>query len=158
VLFRSTLIRSTLSGCDATGANFNRVVSFRTNFQNANLSNVTFVKSEMQRADFEGADLTGARFVKADLGRANFNGAILRNVSFERANISRIDFRSAKLEGKFAIYNAYLLQTNIEGVDFSGAEGLQQWQVDMSCGDDKTKLPDGLKASDTWPCPPDDDE
>ena len=39
-----------------------------------------------------------------------------------------------------------------KGLDLSKATGLQQMQIDLACGDAKTKLPAGLKAPATWPC------
>ncbi|PCI05887.1 MAG: hypothetical protein COB78_04745 [Hyphomicrobiales bacterium] len=157
-LHKTNLMRATMAGSTATSANFEHVQSYRTNFENTNFTNASFGKAELQRANFSGADLTGANFSKADLGRANFDGAILKDNNFERANLSRVDFSKAKLSGKFQIKNAYLLQTNIESVDFSGAVGLEQWQVNMACGNDDTVLPAGLSQPKNWPCIPDPDE
>ena len=37
-------------------------------------------------------------------------------------------------------------------VDLSEVTGLTQMQLDMTCGDDKTKLPAGLTVPARWPC------
>lgn len=157
-LHKTNLMRATMAGSMARSANFEHVQSYRTNFENTDFTKASFGKAELQRANFSGANLSGANFSKADLGRANFDNAILKNNNFERANLSRVDFSKAKLSGKFQIENAYLLQTNIENVDFSGAIGLEQWQVNMACGNDDTILPAGLTQPDDWPCTPDPDE
>jgi hypothetical protein len=40
----------------------------------------------------------------------------------------------------------------IEGVDLSGVADLTQSQLGIACGDDVTKLPDGLERPEEWPC------
>jgi hypothetical protein len=42
--------------------------------------------------------------------------------------------------------------TRVEGLDLSTATGLTQAQVDVACGDDKTKLPAKLTVPKSWPC------
>ncbi|NEK55267.1 pentapeptide repeat-containing protein, partial [Rhizobium leguminosarum] len=48
---------------------------------------------------------------------------------------------------------AFMFLTHIEGLDLSAATGLEQAQIDLACGDASTKLPVGLSAPTTWPCP-----
>jgi uncharacterized protein YjbI with pentapeptide repeats len=79
------------------------------------------------------ADLRDAVLVKAYLARTNFGGAALAGADFT---------------------NAYFLLTRIEGTDLSAVRGLEQQQIDDSCGNDTTKLPAGLKPPQSWPCPP----
>ena len=55
-------------------------------------------------------------------------------------------------EGPLNFTDAFLFLTRFEGLDLSAATGLQQMQIDLACGDDKTKLPEGLKVPATWPC------
>ena len=47
---------------------------------------------------------------------------------------------------------AYMLRTRFEGADLSQAKGLIQQQIEISCGDDKTKLPNDLQRPAAWPC------
>ena len=157
-LRKSTLMRSTMAGSKAVKANFEHVMSYRTNFKNTDFTGASFNKAELQRANFTGANLTGVSFIKADLGRAKFDNAILADNDFDRANLSRVDFRKAKISGKLNVDSAFFLQTNIEGIDFSIAINLEQWQLDMACGNDKTIVPEGLKIPEEWPCVPDKDE
>ena len=48
--------------------------------------------------------------------------------------------------------------TRIGGADLSASTGLSTEQLQVSCGTPETKLPAGLTAPTTWPCPPDDDD
>ncbi len=152
-LTKAMMVRSYLDGSQAEGANFDTVMGFRTTFVGINLRQATFVKAEMTRADFTDADLTNVNFEKADLGRAIFKGASLTGANFPFANLSRVDFRSSNFTGPIDFTGAYLFLTRIEGVDLGQAKGLEQWQINLSCGDDQTQLPAGLNASATWPCP-----
>ena len=106
----------------------------------------------MQRADFTGASLANVDFEKSELGRAVFTDADINGTNFRFANIARADFRNARFDTPIEFTGSYLFLTRIEGVDLTQAVGLQQWQIDMSCGDPATKLPAGLELSKNWPC------
>jgi uncharacterized protein YjbI with pentapeptide repeats len=151
-LSKSALARAMLDNSQAQGANFEKALGYRTSFVEADLSGANFVKSEMQRADFTGAILTDASFEKSELGRVNFSNADINGTSFRFANLARADFRSAKFETSIDFTGAFLYQTRFEGVDLSKAQGLSQWQVDMTCGDASTKLPDSVTVPADWPC------
>ncbi len=154
-LRKSNLLRAYFAGSTADNANFQNALGFRTNFANASLTGANFVKSELHRSDFSGADLTNADLSKSELGRVMFSGGILTGASFEHANLARADLRNTIIEGPIPLTSAFLFQTRIEGLDLSKATGLAQWQVDMSCGDADTKIPDGLERPSSWPCPDD---
>ena len=47
---------------------------------------------------------------------------------------------------------AFLLGSRFEGVDLSGTVGLEQAQLDLTCGDAATVLPAGLTTPARWPC------
>ena len=153
-LTKATMIRAYLDGTVAEGANFSRLQGYRTSFVGAKLKNASFVRAEMTRADFTGADLTNVKFEKADLGRAVFKDASLTGTSFPFVNLSRADFRTSRFTGPIDFTGTYLFLTRFEGVDLREAKGLEQWQFDLSCGDDKTQLPAGLVTPTSWPCPP----
>ncbi len=137
---------------NATKANFEKAVGFRTSFANSDLSDAIFTKSEMQRADFTSANLTNVDFEKSELGRAVFADAKIDGVVFRFANLARADFRGSRFSGPLDFQGAYFYRTRIDGVDLSQAVGIAQWQIDLSCGDGKTKLPGGLAAPSGWPC------
>jgi len=152
-LTKAMMVRSYLNGSQAEGANFDTVMGYRTSFVGVNLKNATFVKAEMTRADFTDADLTNVPFERADLGRAIFTGASLTGASFPFANLARADFRGSNFTGSIDFTGAYLFLTRFDGIDLGETKGLEQWQIDLSCGDDKTQIPAGLDTPANWPCP-----
>ena len=151
-LENAALVRASLAGSHAEGAKFDRIEAYRTNFSGINAKGATFASAEMQRSNFANAVLVDADFTKADLARADFTGADITGAKFAFANLARADLSKAKFSGSLDFANSFLFLTRIEGVDLSAATGLVQWQIDMSCGDGDTKLPDGLKASPSWSC------
>ena len=54
-----------------------------------------------------------------------------------------------------SIEGAYLFQTRLEGVDLSDVTGLQQWQINLACGNDETILPPSVSRPKDWVCPED---
>ncbi len=149
---KAALVRASLAGSHAEGAKFDRVEAYRTNFSGINAKGATFASAEMQRSNFTNAVLVDADFTKADLARADFTGADITGARFAFANLARADLSKAKFSGSLDFANAFLFLTRLEGVDLSAATSLEQWQVDMSCGDGDTRLPEGLKPSSNWPC------
>lgn len=155
---KAMLIRSSLASSVLNGANLTKVEAYRSDFSEADMENAKLVSAEMQRTNFSSAKLTGTDFSKAELGRANFEGALLTGTKFTKSNLSRARFEGATFEGAVDFEDTFLLLTRIEGLDLSNASGLQQEQIDLACGDDKTKLPSGLTAPGTWPCADDPDD
>jgi uncharacterized protein YjbI with pentapeptide repeats len=151
-LEKSVLGRAMLDGSAARGANFEKAQGIRSSFVGTDLTGANFTKSEMQRADFSNAILTGADFEKSELARALFAGADLNGTVFSYSNLARADLRGAKFQTPIDFTYTYMYRTRIEGLDLSNATGLQQWQVDLACGDAQTKLPAGLTANAQWPC------
>ena len=156
-LEKATLVRASLAGAKADKASFAKIEAYRTSFAGLSAQGASFAGAESQRADFTGANLTGADFQKAELGRANFGRATITGTSFPMANLSRAEMRGTTFEGPIDLTDAFLFLTRLEGLDLSKATGLQQQQIDLACGDAKTKLPAGLKAPATWPCKFEDD-
>lgn len=151
-LEKATLVRSSVAGAKAEGANFSKVEAYRCNFAEIAAEKASFVNSELQRANFSGARLTGANFEKAELGRANFEKAEITGTRFSHANLSRATFTTASFTGPIDFDGAFMFLTRIEGVNLSEATGLEQEQVDMTCGDSTTRLPAGLNPPAGWPC------
>lgn len=144
--------RTSLAGATADGAAFTQIEGYRSNFSGLSAKAADFRGAELQRSSFAKADVTGANFEKAELGRVDFSGASLGDNSFAFANLARAGLKSAKIGGPLDFSGAYLFLTRIEGLDLSAAKGLTQPQVDLSCGDQATKLPAGLVPAATWPC------
>ena len=146
-------MRASLEGAHAEGASFAKIEAYRASFANIIAEGASFAGAELQRANFAGARLAGASFEKAELGRADFDKAVLTGTKFSFANLSRADLSGASLEGPAIFERAFMFLTRIEGLDLSAASGLEQAQIDLACGDTSTKLPAGLSAPTTWPCP-----
>lgn len=149
---KTMLVRASLAGAKADGANFERTEGYRSNLSGISAVGASFVSSEMQRANFSDADLHDVDFTKAELGRAIFYKAKLENTRFAMTNLSRATFHNAEMGGSIDFTNAFLFLTRIEGVDLSGATGLTQDQISLACGDNATKLPQGLQKPSEWPC------
>ena len=152
------LMRASLAGANAENANFSQVEAYRSNFKHISAGGASFKNAELQRTIFVGAKLAGANFEKSELGRADFDNAVLTGARFSYADLSRADLSNANFEGPLILDHTFMLLTRIEGVDLSAAQGLQQGQIDIACGDTKTKLPLGLKAPSRWHCPPDEQD
>ncbi len=150
--YKAVLIRVAFDDSSAKNANFEKAIGYRVSFRRTDLTDANFKKSEMQRVDFSGSRLTNVDFSKSEVGRTVYNETILGNNNFSFANVARADFRKAILNGPIEFGGAFFFQTRFEGVDLTKTTGLQQWQIDMACGDAKTKLPPGLNASASWPC------
>lgn len=154
-LEKATLVRSSLAGARADKANFAKVEAYRSSFAGISAEGASFNSSELQRTNFSGARLTGADFEKAELGRANFDKAVITGTRFPMANLSRATFSGSTFEGPLDFTGAFMFLTRIEGVDLSAATGLEQEQINLTCGDSATKLPQGLTIPANWPCPVD---
>lgn len=143
---------ASLAGAHAEKANFARVEAHRASFVGISAEGASFENAELQRADFSRAILIGTNFKKAELGRSTFSGARLKGTRFSLANLARADLSGVIIEGPVAFDRSVLFLTRIEGIDLSTATGLQQAQIDLTCGDDRTKLPPGLSVPARWPC------
>lgn len=75
----------------------------------------------------------------------------LQGADFTFAILARATFAGASLAGS-DWSGAYLYRTDLSGVDMSAVKGLTSDQVALACGDDATRLPDGIDRPDTWFC------
>ena len=81
------------------------------------------VQAKLQDANLKGAKLQKANLQKAILYGANLQGADLRRADLQAADLRRADLQEANLKE---------------------AELLTQQQLDAACGDEETKLSEGL--------------
>jgi uncharacterized protein YjbI with pentapeptide repeats len=152
----ASLVKTDLTRVDATGSRFEgadltKAAGYRAIFDEVILLDSNLTKSEFFRASFRESNIENVDWSKSELGRVDFTGARLVNVDFSYSNLSRVSFD----EAEFSAVNfegAYTYLTRFEGVDLRAVVVLTQAQVDQSCGDSKTRLPEGLHASDFWPC------
>ena len=153
-LSRASVDRARFSEANLERAKLVRLIAYRTNFTGAKLAGADLTKAELMRSNFSGANLSGANLEKAELQRATLGGATLTGANLTGADLGRTNLVKAKL-GDARFSQARMFLTRIEGVDLSSAAGMVQSQLDTACGNTQTKLPKGLKAPATWPCPAD---
>jgi len=154
-LVKTNMTRSSATSSRFHNADMTKAVGYRAHFERVELTNTNLTKSEFSRAHFDNAKIKDVDWSKAELGRADFSDAWLENVSFSFTNLSRVNFKNATLSG-IDFKGAYTYLTRFEGVDLRKAKNLGQIQIDLSCGDSDTQLPEGRWMPDTWPCKPGD--
>src|SRR4051812_45129512 len=105
--------------------------------------------------NLSGADLSNTCVKEHDLHGANFNGANATLMCMSFANFSNASFRGTELSGANLagakmtgadLTGAKTSITSFLGTDLTKVKGLTQKQLDVACGDAKTKLPPGLKV------------
>lgn len=143
--------RTSFRDAKLEGATFDKAVAVRSNFSGARLSGASLEKVEFLRSNLGSAGLVGAKLTKGDFKRSSFEKADLTNAVLRYANISRANFKDARLAGA-ELSHAFTLGTDFSGTDLSAVRGLTQDQLDVACGDSKTRLPAKLKRPSSWPC------
>ena len=114
--------------------------------------------ANLREANMIGDDLTGAMLLEADLSwaiakKAVFRGADLRNVTFENADLGDADLSSALIGYRgyyFGLDSANLRGANLGGLNLAMSD-LDEWNLEGACGDEQTKLPEGV--GELIPCP-----
>jgi uncharacterized protein YjbI with pentapeptide repeats len=106
------------AGCDLTGAD---------------LSNTCVKSHDLHGANFNGADAT-----LMCMSFADFTGASFRNTELSGANLAGAKMDRADLTGAKTSITSFL------GTDLRKVTGLTQKQLDVACGDTRTRLPRGL--------------
>ena len=142
-----------LSGAFLQGANLSEAFLFNTNLSGVNLTDANLAKanlfgSNLSGAKLNAANLSGAYMIIANLSEATLWGADLSGAFLQGSNLSGANFFAGNLSGAF-LQGANLSGANLSDVDLSGANlsssrYLSQNQLDEACGNDKTRLPEGL--------------
>ena len=88
--------------------------------------------------DLHGADFTGANASLMCMSFANFTGVSFKDADLAGANMAGAKMKGADLTGAKTSITSFL------GTDLRHVKGLTQAQLDVACGDAKTKLPPGL--------------
>jgi Pentapeptide repeats (8 copies) len=130
-LFQANLSGQSLLGEDLSEANLRLA-----NLREANLTGTNLRNAYLIEATLSGANLSHANLTDAKLIGANLSGARLIDANLSRANLGYSNLRGAELRG----------------ADLSLAEDLTQTHLDEACGNNYTKLPEGLTLK---PCRPD---
>jgi len=140
--------------------NLNKSILRGTTLSDVSLVSSNFTSTDLHKADLTGGDFTGSNFTWARLKSTDAIGASFVRVNFTKAKLDHGDFTGADFsEARFI--DAKFGDANVEnaifaGADFSGAEmvditGLEQSQLDVACGSQKTQLPEGYSMR---VCPP----
>lgn len=103
-----------------------------------NLSGADLANTCVKDHDLHGADFTGADASLMCMSFANFTGVRFRNTELSGANMAGAKMDGADLTGAKTSITSFL------GTDLRKVKGLTQKQLDVACGDAKTKLPPGL--------------
>jgi len=125
-----------------------RLNSGRPDFSDAQLGNVDFIGIDLSDVNFIGANLGGANLTRANLHGANISNANLSNTNLHGANINDANLHGANLTGANLIgadlSGTDLIDAELSGADLSDVRNVIQDMLDRACGNEGTKLPDGL--------------
>ena len=137
------LSEATLKGANLRMASLDGADLSEARLDGAHLSEATLKGANLRMASLKGADLVGASLEGADLSEAKFDGANFRWARLENADLRWATLKGANLS-KAMLVGVDLSNTKLEGVDLSEVYGLTRLQVSSACGDEHTRLPDGL--------------
>ncbi len=147
----SNLSGGSLDGSDLSGAHFRGALMYRVKGEDVNMPSAV-----LENATLTEARLSNVRLANADLSRSNFSRAVVshsdfKGAQFDNANLTGAQFQSSQFQNA-QFGSAILLDARLDNSDFSGAnmsavQGLKQAQLDVACGDEKTRLPVGLSLS-----------
>jgi len=144
----SNLSGGSLDGSNLSDANFRGALMFRVTGDSVTMPRAILEDATLTEANLSNAKFAEANLERADLSRGIFSKADFAGAKLDNANLTEAEFESGKfLNAEFG--NAILIDTKFDKADFSGAnmsgvQGLQQAQLDVACGDEKTRLPVGL--------------
>lgn len=117
------LFQGAFSGLEARGLNLSGARLRQADLSLTVMNRTRFSNADLRDVEAYGGVFSGSRFSGADLTNANFVGAHLDGTAFSGANLTGVNFSGASLRG---------------------ATGLTQGRLDQACGDEATRLPDGL--------------
>lgn len=144
----SNLSGGSLDGSDLSGAHFRGALMFRVRGDNVTMPRAVLEDATLTEANLSHAKLADANLSRANLSRAifldtDFQGAIFDNANLTGAQFQSSQFQNTKFNGTILIDTKFN-NANFSGADMSTVQGLQQAQLDVACGDEKTRLPVGL--------------
>jgi len=148
ILTGARLQKADLGYIEAEGAKFIGARLQDADFRYANLQNAILGEARMERvamggARLQNADLRGSKLTEAYAAHAQLQNAVLEFASLQGAKLNEANLRGAKLKNA-QLDNTNLERARLEGADLHLAHGLTQTQLDQACGDEQTRLPDGL--------------
>ncbi|BAZ51187.1 pentapeptide repeat-containing protein [Nostoc sp. NIES-4103] len=148
-----------LQRADLTQAELQEAFVWQVNLQEANLSQANLQGVYLWKAELQGADLSEVNLQDAGfsndnlqgvyLWKANLQGAKLWKVNLQGADLSQANLQWADLRGA-NLQGSDLRGANLQGADLSKAENLEQQQIELAQGDEKTELPENLQRPEHW--------
>ena len=105
-----------------------------------NLAGADLTNTCVKEHDLTGADFDGANATLMCMSFANFTGVSFRGTELSGANLAGAKLDGADLTGASTHITSFL------GTDLTHVKGLTQAQLDVACGDAKTKVPAGFKV------------
>jgi len=155
----ANLTSANLRGANLNGANLNEAWLDEAILISANLNGADLSEARLNDANLGASDLSEARLLAADLSGADIRVTRLVGANLSGANLREADLRGANLSSSFLL-GADLSEANLVRANLSGAslkddaglfemlsivvKGLTQLELDFACGDESTKLPEGL--------------
>lgn len=97
--------------------------------------------AELGKIKLRDADLSGIIMRRADLGGVDFNRTDFRDADLGAALLIEADLSKTNLK------DTRFVDADLSAADLRGAKNLVQEQLDQGCGDQYTKLPEGLTIS-----------
>ena len=133
------------------GSNLRFADAYRAFLAAADLSGAHLQGAYLFQANLRGADLTWADLQEAFLFETDLQWAILKRANLRGVDLSGANLREANLE-EAQMEGAVLSETNLEGSNLRGANlmqasGLTRKQIESALVDEKTRLPDYLRAA-----------
>jgi uncharacterized protein YjbI with pentapeptide repeats len=149
MMIRAQLTEADLRGASLGSADLREAGLSRANLEGANLSSADLSGVDMQNVNLRNSDLRSARLFSANLQRADLSGADLRGARVNGADLTGAKLGGADLTGA-NFYGVELFRADLRGTDLSGAEGLNQQQLEKTTGDTSTRLPAGMPRPESW--------
>jgi uncharacterized protein YjbI with pentapeptide repeats len=144
------LIRANFERVNLQDADLQRADLRQANFQQANLQQANLQAANLRQANLQQANLRQANLQQANLQQANLQVADLYGVQLQGADLTGAQLQGARLN-QAQLQDINLQQANLQDADLSSVRGLTQRQVNMTCVNENTQLPQGLISP--APCP-----
>lgn len=144
----SNLSGGSLDGSDLSGAHFRGALMLRVKGHSVAMPRAVLEDATLTEANLSHAKLANANFSRANLSRAIFSDSDFKGANFDKANLTEAQFQSGQFQntkfGTAILIDTKLNNANFSGADMSSVQGLKQAQLDVACGDEKTRLPGTL--------------
>ena len=154
-LWGADLSEAFLSGADLSGADLREADLREADLTGAYLSAGSVKKTYLGNVETphvireRTADLTGADLSEVKLTRANLFGVVLSEAKLIRADLREANLRVANLSGAWLLW-ADLSEAVLSGADLTRAKNLTAKQLEVTIGDEDTRLPEGMERPEHW--------